>query len=200
MRGVRGGHRWACRAHDRRPLLPGCNRLTRRADLGGLAQAEPCRAGPDLARTDDARPGRLGARLVAAHDRGAAGGTPQGGIPGACAGDASVQSAVIDDLPSSGSWVGTVAAVVGRMLNGCIEATRTGSHPFAPSALRDRTLRAGSATGSRRAFAEPAFGGERPVQYSSCSRTQLIVPALSLRPLGTRSSQLNAPISSSAPR
>src|SRR5271166_3863207 len=53
---------------------------------------------------------------------------------------------------------------------------------------------------SKTALSKSAFGGSRPVQYSSCSRTQLMVPSLSLRPLGTRSSQLNAPISSSAPR
>jgi hypothetical protein len=56
---------------------------------------------------------------------------------------------VIGDLLSSDSQVGTVAALVGRMLNGRIEATRTGSHPFAPSALRDRTLTAGSAKESQ---------------------------------------------------
>jgi hypothetical protein len=37
-------------------------------------------------------------------------------------------------------------------------------------------------------------------QYSSCSRTQFMVPLASLRPLGARSSQLNAPISNSVPR
>jgi len=74
----------------------GCILANIHADLGGSAQAEPCRAGPDLARTDDAWPVRLGARLVAADDRGAAGGTPQGGISGACAGDASGRSAVSD--------------------------------------------------------------------------------------------------------
>jgi hypothetical protein len=49
MRGVRGGHRRACRARGRRPLLPRCRRRTRRADLGGLAQAshaELVRLGP----------------------------------------------------------------------------------------------------------------------------------------------------------
>jgi hypothetical protein len=61
-------------------------------------------------------------------------------------------------------------------------ATRDGQHacPAAPS--------------------KPASLGSHPPQYSSCRRTQLMVPALSLRPLGTRSSQLSAPISSSAPR
>ena len=39
-----------------------------------------------------------------------------------------------------------------------------------------------------------------PVSYASCSSTQLITPSPSLRPLGVRSSQLKAPISSSAPR
>ena len=82
-RGVRGGHRRTRGAHHRRPLLPRCRRRTCRADLGGLAQAEPCRAGPGVARADGAWPGRVGARLVAADDRGAAGGTPQGGIAGA---------------------------------------------------------------------------------------------------------------------
>jgi hypothetical protein len=54
--------------------------------------------------------------------------------------------------------------------------------------------------GIRRARCGGSRSSCRPLQYSSCSRTQLMVPALSLRPLGTRSSQLSAPISSSAPR
>jgi hypothetical protein len=40
----------------------------------------------------------------------------------------------------------------------------------------------------------------RQLQYLSCSRTQLMVPSVSLRPFGARSSQLNAPINSSEPR
>lgn len=45
------------------------------------------------------------------------------------------------------------------------------------------------------------FGiGGLALQYWSCSFTQLIVPPVSFRPLGVRSSQLNAPIRSSVPR
>jgi FAD/FMN-containing dehydrogenase len=92
----------------------GCILANIHADLGGSAQAEPCRAGPDLARTDDAWPGRLGARLAAADDRGAAGGTPQGGISGACAGDASGRSAVSDHLLGGNGCVAAAAAFGGR--------------------------------------------------------------------------------------
>ena len=66
-------------------LLPG---------LGGLAQAELCRAGPGLASADAAWLGRVGARMVAADDQSAAGGTSQDGITGAYAGDASGQGVV----------------------------------------------------------------------------------------------------------
>src|SRR5689334_9086719 len=82
-------------------------------------------------------------------------------------------------LQSSKGWVAAVRALGPRVLN----LDNRLYEWISKTALSKRTVR-----------------GSRPFQYSSCSRTQLMVPALSLRPLGTRSSQLSAPISSSAPR
>ena len=70
-----------------------------------------------------------------------------------------------------------------------------------PAAAKPATQATDSMTGPRRPpFENRRLAGAGPVQYSSCRRTQFMTPALSLRPLGTRSSQLNAPIRSSAPR
>ena len=86
----------------------------------------------------------------------------------------------------------------GQARNGSFDEVERLSLPFAPSTIR-LSLNQGEPN-CERIIGKATSAACGMLQYSSCSRTQFMVPPDSLRPLGARSSQLNAPINSSVPR